>query len=201
MRRITFTIVSTLAVLVLLFSYRTSRDQPITATTVAIGQAHVVTAPGSVVSSAAGPDPVTSGNASAATPTTVPGAPAGGSTKTSAPSGRAAGSTASSSRKSTPATPSAARSVTVDGASTDTPYGPVQVEVVIKAGRITDVNAIVYPQGSGRDQEINQYALPQLRSQVLSAQSANVAGVSGATYTSQGFVGSLQSALDQVHFK
>ena len=73
--------------------------------------------------------------------------------------------------------------------------------MVITAGRITDVQAIEYPNQERRDQEINQDALPQLRTQVLAAQSSNIAGVSGATYTTEGYVGSLQSALDQVHFQ
>ena len=54
-----------------------------------------------------------------------------------------------------------------------------------------------YPNGNGRDQQINSYALPQLVSETLSAQSASIDMVSGATYTSQGYLQSLQSAIDQ----
>ncbi|MFK0152886.1 FMN-binding protein [Streptomyces sp. NPDC090493] len=85
---------------------------------------------------------------------------------------------------------------TVTGDTVQTRWGPVQVKVTIKSGRITDVTAVQYPTDNPRDQEINQYALPQLRSEALSAQSASIDTVSGATYTSQGYQQSLQSALD-----
>jgi uncharacterized protein with FMN-binding domain len=72
--------------------------------------------------------------------------------------------------------------------------------VTISSGKITDVQALIYPNGNGRDEEINAYALPQLRQQVLTAQSANIDGVSGATVTSDGYRQSLQAALDAAHF-
>jgi uncharacterized protein with FMN-binding domain len=90
-------------------------------------------------------------------------------------------------------------SVTVNGAVVDTNYGPVQVQITVSGGRITRADAIVYPQGSGRDQEINSYAIPQLDQETLDAQSANIDTVSGATYTSDGYRRSLQSAIDAVH--
>jgi uncharacterized protein with FMN-binding domain len=89
----------------------------------------------------------------------------------------------------------------VDGDSVPTQYGDVQVEVTLISGRITAVRALQYPQQSGRDQEINSQAIPALERQVLLAQGAQVDGVSGATYTTQGYLGSLQSALDAAHFR
>ncbi len=83
----------------------------------------------------------------------------------------------------------------------DTRYGPVQVQVQIRSGRIISSNAIVYPQESRRDQEINSQAIPQLNQETLQAQSSNIDTVSGATYTSQGYQQSLQSALDAAHFQ
>jgi uncharacterized protein with FMN-binding domain len=88
----------------------------------------------------------------------------------------------------------------VNGTVARTRWGPVQVRVTIAGGRITDVAAIQYPNGNGRDQQINSYALPKLRSQVIAAQSANIDGVSGATVTTDGYTQSLQAALDAVHF-
>ncbi|MFG2957043.1 FMN-binding protein [Streptomyces sp. NPDC048291] len=85
---------------------------------------------------------------------------------------------------------------TVTGDTVQTRWGPVQVKVTIRSGKITDVTAVQYPSDNPRDQEINQYALPQLRSEALAAQSASIDTVSGATYTSQGYQQSLQSALD-----
>ncbi|MFG2637284.1 FMN-binding protein [Streptomyces sp. NPDC048362] len=92
--------------------------------------------------------------------------------------------------------PAPTRSGTVTGDTVQTRWGPVRVRVTLQDGRLTDVNAVDYPQGNPRDQEINSYALPQLRREALAAQSADIDMVSGATYTSDGYRRSLQSALD-----
>ncbi|GAA5065227.1 FMN-binding protein [Streptomyces similanensis] len=85
---------------------------------------------------------------------------------------------------------------TVTGESAQTRWGPVQVRITLEGGRITDVTAVVYPTENPRDQEINSYAIPELRRETLTAQSADIDAVSGATYTSDGYRRSLQSALD-----
>ncbi|MEU3545739.1 FMN-binding protein [Streptomyces longwoodensis] len=85
---------------------------------------------------------------------------------------------------------------TVTGESVQTRWGPVQVRVTVADGRLTDVTAVTYPQDNPRDQQINSYALPELRSEALRAQGADIDTVSGATYTSDGYRESLQSALD-----
>jgi uncharacterized protein with FMN-binding domain len=85
---------------------------------------------------------------------------------------------------------------TVTGDSVQTRYGPVQVRIKLKNGKLTDVTAVTYPQNNPRDQQINDYAIPRLTSEALTAQSASVDTVSGATYTSEGYRQSLQSALD-----
>ncbi|WP_199509713.1 FMN-binding protein [Nucisporomicrobium flavum] len=150
MRRLTLWIVSTVAAVVLLLSYRTSLGGP---------------AP----SAAAG----------AAAPGIVPApAPSGGS----APPARRA------------------RTVTANGTVARTRWGPVQVQVTITGGRITEVRALRHPTGNDRDDEINGYALPRLRAEVLQAQSAHIDAVSGATVTSGGYAESLQAALDAAHF-
>ncbi|GAA3876940.1 FMN-binding protein [Streptomyces sp. NPDC003328] len=87
---------------------------------------------------------------------------------------------------------------TVTGDSAPTRYGPVQVRITVRNGKLTDVTAVTYPQENPRDQEINGYAVPQLRREALAAQSADIDVVSGATYTSQGYQQSLQSALDSM---
>ncbi|WP_460063634.1 FMN-binding protein [Streptomyces sp. YKOK-I1] len=87
-------------------------------------------------------------------------------------------------------------STTVTGDSVQTRWGPVQVRITVQNGKITDVTAVTYPQDNPRDQQINAYAIPQLRSEALKAQSADIDTVSGATYTSDGYRQSLQSALD-----
>ncbi|MDT7843988.1 FMN-binding protein [Streptomyces justiciae] len=92
--------------------------------------------------------------------------------------------------------PSAAGAGTFTGDSVQTRWGPVQVRITVKDGKLTDVTAVVYPSDNPRDQEINGYALPRLRTEALQAQSADIDTVSGATYTSDGYRQSLQSALD-----
>lgn len=85
---------------------------------------------------------------------------------------------------------------TVTGDTVQTRWGPVQVKITVQNGKITDVTAVQSPSDNPRDQEINSYALPQLKSEALAAQSASIDTVSGATYTSDGYRQSLQSALD-----
>jgi len=78
-----------------------------------------------------------------------------------------------------------------------TRWGPVQVQITISGGQITAVDVLQYPQGNGKDQQINAYALPILVQDTISAQSADIDMVSGATVTSEGYLQSLQSALDE----
>ncbi|EFC80987.1 FMN-binding protein [Parafrankia sp. EUN1f] len=85
----------------------------------------------------------------------------------------------------------------VTGDSIDTRFGPVQVRVDLRNGQIMDVVALALPDQNGRDRRINAEAVPILRQEVLDAQSAAVDTVSGATYTSVGYLRSVQSALDQ----
>jgi uncharacterized protein with FMN-binding domain len=119
-------------------------------------------------------------------------------------------STSSKPRSTAPRTPSAkpsakptpspaAKTVTVNGAAVDTDYGPVQVQVTVRSSKIVSATAIAYPQGSGRDLAINSYAIPILQQDTVAKQSAQVDTVSGATYTSDGYRQSLQSALDAAH--
>jgi uncharacterized protein with FMN-binding domain len=86
---------------------------------------------------------------------------------------------------------------TVTGEAADTQYGPVQVEVTVKAGKVTAVKAVEYPENDPRDAQINAYAIPVLDQEASKAGSADIDMVSGATYTSQGYLQSLQSALDK----
>ena len=95
--------------------------------------------------------------------------------------------------------PAPAPPIVVDGGTAQTNYGPVQVEIRIAGGRITSAQAVQYPSG-GHSGDISSFAIPQLQSEAVAAQSASIDGVSGATYTSQGFQASLQSALDAAHF-
>jgi uncharacterized protein with FMN-binding domain len=86
---------------------------------------------------------------------------------------------------------------TVAGAVTQTIYGPIQVTITVKCGKITAASVPVYPDGTTDDQQLNSYAIPQLIQETVAADSANISAVSGATYTSQGCISSLQSAIDK----
>jgi uncharacterized protein with FMN-binding domain len=80
-----------------------------------------------------------------------------------------------------------------------TRYGNVQVEITVAGGKITKADVLQVPWESGRDQEINSSAVPVLNSEAVQTQSSNIDMVSGATFTSQGYIQSLQSAIDQAH--
>ncbi len=85
--------------------------------------------------------------------------------------------------------------IQVDGDVIGTQFGDVQVRLIESAGKITDVQSLKLPFDRRRSNEISQYAGPILRSEVLQAQSAQIDTVSGATYTSDAYDQSLQSAI------
>jgi uncharacterized protein with FMN-binding domain len=91
--------------------------------------------------------------------------------------------------------------IRVKGPVIDGEYGPVQVEVVISGGRLTDVIALRLPSGDPHSDLINARAEPILRERALAAQSANIDVVSGATFTWSGYTRSLQAALDSAGFR
>ncbi|KRM12319.1 FMN-binding protein [Paucilactobacillus suebicus] len=86
---------------------------------------------------------------------------------------------------------------TYTGKTVTTPRGKVQVQAVISAGKITQINVLKYPNSNGKDQQINSRVIPIYKSEALKSQSANIKLVSGASETYKGFTGSLQNALNQ----
>jgi len=125
---------------------------------------------------------------------------------TTGPTATASASDAAGDTSAAPATPSPVQTATPPATTGDaqftgdvvnTRYGPVQVQVTISNGKIVDVTAIQLPSTDPRSAQISQYVEPILRSSALQAQSAQVDLVSGATYTSEAYAGSLQAALDQ----
>lgn len=86
---------------------------------------------------------------------------------------------------------------TVTGAAASTMYGPVQVQITVRDGHVATARAVEYPKTFQQDQQINAYAIPELNREAVTAGSAKIDMVSGATYTSRGYISSLQSALDQ----
>lgn len=193
MRRIVLWSMSTLTVLILLFGYHTSTSSRMTTTADS-----AAIAPISGGSPAAGP---------AGTAATAAGPAGGGITTPSAPAPAPASGTGtgtgsapasgSGSADAAPPTTAAGAATTVTGSVAQTRWGPVQVQLTVAGGRITDVSVIQYPHENGKDQQINARALPVLIDETISAQSASIDMVSGATVTSEGYLQSLQSALDR----
>ena len=176
MRRITTWALGTLTALVLLFSYHTSTSSS-AAGVVAVGGVNGASGSGSTgVGGAAG-----SGGTSATTPTPTP-------TPTQGTGSSSGGTSGSSSGDGT-----------YTGDAVMTQYGPVQVQVTVSGGRISKSAVTQVPWNDWRDQEINSYAVPVLNGEAVQAQSSQIDMVSGATFTSEGYIQSLQSAIDKAH--
>ena len=94
-------------------------------------------------------------------------------------------------------TKTAGVSGTFKGETSQTRWGPVQVQVTLTDGKITDVATLQYPNGDRKSSNISSRVIPWLQDEVLQIQSAQINGVSGATYTSSGFKASLASALQK----
>ena len=94
-------------------------------------------------------------------------------------------------------TPAASAGVTgtFDGNTSQTRWGPVQVRIVVKDGKIVAASALQSPNGDRRSADISRQAIPYLVQETLAAQSDQISGVGGASYTSNGWYSSLQSAL------
>jgi uncharacterized protein with FMN-binding domain len=133
----------------------------------------------------------------------------GATTKPVATKKAAATPTKATATQSATATPSAAATTaapaatgikdgTFTGPSVNVNYGNVQVKITVVNGRITDAVAVKAP--SGKNDRYTNMSVPVLKQQTLKAQSANIQGVSGASYTSYGWFTSLQGALADAGF-
>jgi uncharacterized protein with FMN-binding domain len=121
-----------------------------------------------------------------------------------APSPTSPSASPSSTPAATPSSsPSPSAPAAISGSFTGTDYpnrfGDVVVRLVITNGHITDVQALQLPSDRARSAYISQVAGPMLRSEVLQAQSATIDIISGATYTSESYAQSVESALQQAH--
>jgi uncharacterized protein with FMN-binding domain len=96
-----------------------------------------------------------------------------------------------------PATSLPADETAITGHVANTVYGPVQVQLIVRNNKIIKVAVLEQPTSTAHDIQIGQFAFPRLISETLAAQNAKIDTVSGASYTSQGYIRSLQSALDR----
>ena len=178
MRRAVLALGGTVAGLAALFSYKT----------------HVptVTALSTPVTPSASPSATPSATPTIKPPTTKPSATKSAKAKPTATKTKAPAYTPPPTTQAPPPPPKP--SGTFTGQAVDTNYGPVQVQITVSNGKITQANGD--DQG---DSSIGEDAIPQLNQEAVQAQSANIQGVSGATYTSEGYAQSLQQAIDAAH--
>ena len=150
-------------------------------------------------------------NGSTATPTTSPTTPAT-TPATTTPTNQATTSatptatpkTTKTTKKATPAATKPAPtgvSGVFTGAVSQTQFGPVEVQITVKNGKITAAKGLQYPNNDFRSQSISKQAIPFLVQETIAASSSNIQGVGGASYTSQGWYDSLVSALAQAGMK
>jgi uncharacterized protein with FMN-binding domain len=175
MRRAVLALGGTVAGLAALFSYKTHAPT-VTALTTPITPTESATSP--------------LATPTLASPTTKPSATKSASPKPTAKKTTAPAYTPPPTTQAPPPKPSG----TFTGQAVDTNYGPVQVQIVVSDGKITQAN--------GDDEggsSIGENAIPQLNQEAVQAQSADIQAVSGATYTSQGYIQSLQQAIDAAH--
>ena len=138
-------------------------------------KSHSPTVPVAATSGTVGGSSSSSSSSSTSTTTTVPG---------EFPEGSLAG-------KLTPG------ETAVTGHVANTVYGPVQIQLIVKSGKIVKVAVLQQPMNTIHDIQIGEFAFPRLISETLAAQNAKIDTVSGASYTSAGYISSLQSAVDQ----
>ena len=137
-------------------------------------KSHVPTVPSASVSTTGGTGSTGGTSAPSSSPATVPG---------EFPMGSLAGTLT-------------AGETAVSGQVANTAYGPVQIQLVMRNGKIVKVAVLRQPANTINDIRINDFAFPKLIGETLAAQTAKIDAVSGASYTSAGYIQSLQSALD-----
>lgn len=167
MRRVILAVTGTIAGLVALLSFKSHVPSSPLAVT-ASGSG------GGMSSAGASPSPASSAKGGGQTEV-VPGAFPQGSIAKNLPAGETA----------------------VDGKVANTSYGPVQIQLIKRSGKIVKVAVLVQPTNTLHDVQIGEFAFPKLISETLAAQDAKIDAVSGASYTSAGYIQSLQSALDK----
>lgn len=204
MRRITLWLMSTISALVLLFSYPTSTSAKARTTveapaTVAESGGAAAGSGGSTATDSTSADSNSAESSADATGSTGSSAGDAADGATGADQSAAASTPSSSASGSTAGSSGTSASGTYTGDAVMTRWGVVQVQITVSDGAITKAGVTQIPWDNPRDQQINSYAVPVLNDEVITAQSASIDMVSGATVTSSGYIQSLQSAIDQAH--
>ncbi len=174
MRRAVLALGSTVAGLILLLSFRSHTGSAASAGVSAAGTSSGSSAGTAGNGSSGGSAGGSMSGASASASPPAKGGPAGQSSGGSAAGGRV-----------------------ITGDVVNGPYGPSQVAITLSGNKITKVTVLQHTDDGSNSQQIDGNALPKLTSETLAAQSAKIDAVSGASYTSAGYIKSLQSALDK----
>jgi uncharacterized protein with FMN-binding domain len=187
MRRIVYAVGGTAAGLAMLLTFKSYTGASAVSSTGRTGAAGAAATGGMAAGAGAG-----TGGASGTGGATGTGAASGANG--AGGKGNAAGNAPSG---SSPAQGATSGTQEVSGTVANTAYGPVQVRLTVTSHRIVKVTILQQPTATAHDLQIGQFAFPQLEAETLSAQSAKINAVSGATYTSGGYIQSLQSAIDR----
>jgi uncharacterized protein with FMN-binding domain len=193
MRRIVLWAMSTVTVLVLLFSYSTSRSS----TAVVAAESRQVTSTGKTSQSSgssSGSSSASSGDSSGQEP-----AADDGTADDTSDSAAASGTSGSAGSSGSSGSSSSSGSTTVEGDAVMTRFGNVQVKITVADGKITAAEVLQVPWEDRHDQMINSRAVPVYNEEAVQAQSAAIDVVSGATVTWEGYTQSLQSAIDRAN--
>jgi uncharacterized protein with FMN-binding domain len=197
MRRIVYAVGGTAAGLATLMTLKAQTGTSAVSTTATGGTGAAATAGAAAGAGASGTGTVNgSGSTGSATGTGAAtgtgGASGTGATKNAG--GSTGGNTASG---SSPAPGTTSGTQVISGNVANTAYGPVQIQLTVTSHRIVKVTILQQPTATAHDLQIGQFAFPQLEAETFSAQTAKINAVSGATYTSGGYIQSLQSAIDR----
>lgn len=141
--------------------------------------------------------PLTSKKTTASTSSTLTPTTTSSLASDAAASQTSATSTASTTASTTTSTSSSLKDGTYTGDASSTPFGDVQVKLTISNGKISAVTAVAYPSEDRHSLQLSQAAIPELTQEAIAAQSANISTISGASYTSESYIQSLQTALEQ----
>lgn len=124
----------------------------------------------------------------------------GGATSGSGSNSGSTSGSGSTTGSGTAASSTGAKDGTYDGDTVQTRYGPMQIEVVIKNGKIDSAIALQQPNGDRTSQQINAQVIPMLNNAIVQYQTLNFGNVSRATFSTNGYKESAQSALDKAGF-
>lgn len=192
MRRAVITLTGTVAGLAVLLSFKTHSAAIADAAPVAPTVTSQSSAPAATAAASKTPAAGTKTSPVASTGATA-------STSATASTTPTAGTTPAASQAASPKASEAAESARViTGSVANTQYGPMQVQLTVTGTTITKATAVQQTDDGAESTQIDSFAIPQLNKETITAQSAKIDAVSGASYTSMGYIQSLQSAVDQI---